>query len=136
MSTIPGIHEFHTELKNSFLEFAEKTKNILTITDDQTFEKNSATFDTGVKKFKSRLKTHLVKTVIDEASDYEYKIELLKKWEQLNLTGLGLKNLYIKISKALNTCKLYSRFLKITLVFFLWYQLNIIFYILIFVCFF
>lgn len=108
MSTIPGIHKFHAELKNMFLSFTEKRKNILKITEDQTFDKDSATFDTYIEEYKIRLKIYL-KKVIDEAIDFEYKIELLKKCEQLNLTGLEFENLYIKTSKDLNTCKLCSQ---------------------------
>jgi hypothetical protein len=105
MSTVPGIYEFHAELKNIFLTFTEKRKNILKITDDQAFDKDSAMFDIYIKQYRIRLKMHL-KTVIDEAPDFEYKIELLKKCEQLSLTGLDLEKLYIKTSKDLNTCKL------------------------------
>lgn len=113
-SIIPGIQEYHTELKNIFLTFTEKRENILKITEDQTFEKDSETFYTAVKIFKSRLKTHL-KTTINEAPDFEYKIKFLKKCEELNLTGLNLDKLYIKISNDLNTCKLYFQLLKITI---------------------
>jgi hypothetical protein len=95
-STIPMILEYDTELKDMFLTFTKKREDLFKITDDEMFERDSSTFDTGVKEWKNRLKIH-IKTVIDDLPDFENKIEILKKCELLNLNNLELDPVCAKI---------------------------------------
>lgn len=103
ISSIPGIFDIYTELNNILSIFANKRENILNITTDILFENDHVKFHNEVEKWTNRLRNHLT-AEIDGLPSFESKIELLKKYDELNIDDLGLDHVYTSTIKNLIIC--------------------------------
>lgn len=96
---IQGISEVYEELRNIFEIFIKDRENIMV--EDPMFNVDSVKFNTTVEEWKISLKNH-IHVVFEDIPDFGNKIELLKRCEKLDLSGLELDSLYISLSEDIN----------------------------------